>query len=1575
MRLKYFLPFFLASLICTAYGQSYTYECNPNIGTYTEPSSVNGDLIDYDSEQFNSSVRQTYSGGNIQTTVSTIDDVNGAFTFRIKKRSGYFTDGSTFKIFIHEYSSNEILAKEITVSGSNHSSYTVTWNYGNFSGKKAFMFYLITKKQQTFAYGGIITIEGTEHALPDEPYNPTPSDGATNQPTSLTLKWNSNASSYRILWGTSRNNLENEEYSNVKNLYLYDLEEGTTYYWQVEAYNTGYDIVEGDIWRFTTKAGETPNPPDDTDMTQEQAVAYLQDKGVIDSGDAAVTDLLLRQQLAKIAFRGVYSVNGRSVPSSVPSDNYPTVYSDLNDRSAYYYQSARALLFLEYGDGVAPFDRDRLQFSPEDNIARLHVLKVLMETFNIKPSSLSSVNPFPADSYVEGLKTAGNPKYGYIVKAAELGIIAKPNNGMNTEFHAERECTRGEVFIMLARIMTKIESGDISDPSPSNADYFEPLNLTLKTISMGLSLPMGNFQHYTKTSFAIDGTIPLLFAHTYNSYNTTLPDVFYGIKNDQIYQPMGTGWSHNYHAFMTVAGSGSNRRVIVHWGGGSIDIYKSNGSDFVAESIGVYDELAASGNNYVIKTKNQNIYTFGLGNGTGPAVYYLKSVQDRNGNTLTINYNSNNNVSTVSDGNRQLTFSYNSAHLLERVTDPLGREISFTYILNLLTGRYQLRRFTDAEGNTTTYEYGDDSRVSTSRLLTRIELPKGNYIENEYDEKLRLQRSFTPQTETQVDVTASYSSSSISTSSSIIVDRGSKTSTYGYSFNGDNSITSMTGDLGLSASAEYGSSRHPQLPTSVQTNNKNISNVSYDDRGNVTSMTLSGDGTLTKSMTYDSMNNLTSVTDAMDNVTTYSYDQKGNLIGVTAPEGVSTSITVDSKGLPTTFVNTMGVVTEFTYNSYGNLTKTLMPAVNLSSSAEFDAASRMLSFTDPAGRVTTYSYDRNDNIIETVDPEDHNTSFGYDANDNLTSITNAKGGVTSLSYDNVTDWLTSVEFGGHRKEYDYNSDGSLNSVTKPDGTVLSYSYDKLGRITSDGVNDFIYDNKMRLESVSSSDKSVSFSYDGFNRVIGTSGDGADNSYSYDKNGNVTSVNDTEYDYDHLNRLTAVTFSGKTISYSYRKDSKLSEIAYPNGMTTSFGYDVIGRLTSKKTTLVDGTVVASYSYELDNLGNITKRTRKEPYVDMVVPAENESCTYNDDNRIVKSGDTNFAFDENGNTTQRGSEQYVWDKQDRLTKAGGTKIEYNPLGHILKYGDISFTTNPLGIGHVLSDSKSGASYIYGNGLEARVVGGKTSYYVTDCRGSVVAIVDDNGTITHKYQYDEFGRVTQKEEADYNPFQYVGKYGVMYLNNHLYYMRARHYDPTIGRFLSEDPIWSTNLYPYANNNPIMGIDPEGLKTYYSKEVSSWFHKYAAKFDSNTQTWTYTKDGKIVDNDKVSESVREEIYEDINNQWTCDNFQLVPVGKDHYVIIDKYGDDHNANGYYSKLLRSQAKNALKEKYMRENNVNKVKIDKKFPSNSYTYTYLTNENAFQYGADETLSDGKKYYNEVGNAIITCLKNWDICSQ
>ena len=98
-----------------------------------------------------------------------------------------------------------------------------------------------------------------------------------------------------------------------------------------------------------------------------------------------------------------------------------------------------------------------------------------------------------------------------------------------------------------------------------------------------------------------------------------------------------------------------------------------------------------------------------------------------------------------------------------------------------------------------------------------------------------------------------------------------------------------------------------------------------------------------------------------------------------------------------------------------------------------------------------------------------------------------------------------------------------------------------------------------------------------------------------------------------------------------------------------------------------------------------------------------------------------------------------------------------------------------------------------------------------GDVVQIVDRNGNIVNNYKYDEWGNLLQSVESISNPFYYAGE--VYDKETGLYYLRARYYDPAMGRFINEDSIegqvnnpLSMNLYTYCYNNPLAYIDPTG-------------------------------------------------------------------------------------------------------------------------------------------------------------------------
>jgi RHS repeat-associated protein len=121
--------------------------------------------------------------------------------------------------------------------------------------------------------------------------------------------------------------------------------------------------------------------------------------------------------------------------------------------------------------------------------------------------------------------------------------------------------------------------------------------------------------------------------------------------------------------------------------------------------------------------------------------------------------------------------------------------------------------------------------------------------------------------------------------------------------------------------------------------------------------------------------------------------------------------------------------------------------------------------------------------------------------------------------------------------------------------------------------------------------------------------------------------------------------------------------------------------------------------------------------------------------------------------------------------------------------------------------GAEYVWGHDgdLLRMTRGGAHYFYLHDALGSVRAVTDSNGTIVNRYDYFAYGATVDAIEGVFNPFQFAGEERDP---SGLYYLRARYYDPEMGRFVSEDPVLDgENWYLYVAGNPVNGVDPWGL------------------------------------------------------------------------------------------------------------------------------------------------------------------------
>ena len=255
--------------------------------------------------------------------------------------------------------------------------------------------------------------------------------------------------------------------------------------------------------------------------------------------------------------------------------------------------------------------------------------------------------------------------------------------------------------------------------------------------------------------------------------------------------------------------------------------------------------------------------------------------------------------------------------------------------------------------------------------------------------------------------------------------------------------------------------------------------------------------------------------------------------------------------------------------------------------------------------------------------------------------------------------------------------------------------------------------------------------------------------------------------------------------------------------STYAYDRLYRLTG--VTGPDG----PRTYAYDPLGNRASR---------VLSGSTTAYTYDRADRISAAGPTTITVNATGATTARGADTFAYDQVNRLKAATVAGISETSTydGDGVRFSRqvgtgplIRLVTDPTaGLPVTIDDGTR--NYVWGLGLAYAVAGTSIEVQHADRLGSIRAVTDASGVVIATFRTDEFGIPTSSTGSAGSPFRYTGE---PLDASGLTYLRARHYDPSIGRFMSRDPFagvasspLSLNRYSYVENNPCTRSDPTG-------------------------------------------------------------------------------------------------------------------------------------------------------------------------
>jgi RHS repeat-associated protein len=799
-----------------------------------------------------------------------------------------------------------------------------------------------------------------------------------------------------------------------------------------------------------------------------------------------------------------------------------------------------------------------------------------------------------------------------------------------------------------------------------------------------------------------------------------------------------------------------------------------------------------------------------------PATGYLESVTDPLGNKTTYTYDAAGRVATRVDpkGNcsgcnpadHRWTYAYNPAGQQLTETNPLGHVTT-----NVYDDAGRLTSTTDARGNTTSYTYDNANRVLTETGPD----PDGGG----------------PQ---QAPVTT-YTYDNVGNKLTETDPRGNTTT---FAYNGANQLISETGP-----DPDGGAPLAAPVTTYAYDPNGNLAST-VEPRGNAQGANPADYRT---TYTYDAAGRLLQTTDPLGNVTVNVYDPVGNLASVRDANNHTTAYTHDAAGRILTVTAPDLGVTTYTYDDVGNVL-TRRDALNRTTTYAYDGASRLVSETspDPDGpgpggpAVTTYTYDPNGNRLTTTDPNgnatgtagDGITSFGYNRANRLTSINYADSTPdVTFAYDAVGN-RTQMTDGSGTETRTYDNLDRLLSVTRGSNT-FSYAYDPAGNVTrrtypGSVVSDYGYDALNRLVTAASGGQTTSYAYDVASNLTQTtlpSGNGYVESRAYDRAGRLVDVESRR---------------GATILSKFA--STLDPVGNPLqivrtgalAQTQTYGYDANDRLLSVcfQAGTCPGASDPFIRWSYDKVGNRLSEQRPGQAA--------TSYSYDARDRLLTAGSTAYTWDQNGNQLSAGTRTFTYDLANRLktTTQGNTTTTYlydgdgvrlsastgNGVNQTTKFlWDVNNPLPQLALERNRNDALQ-RQYLYGL-ARIRQTQGTASYYHYDGLGSVVNLTSTTGATQRTWSYEPYGTIrTSAGSSPTNFLQFTGEY----LDpTGLYHLRARQYDPLLGRFLRPDPVesgigsWPIADYVYAANRPTALVDPSG-ETF----VSSKWSQIASRF-----------------------------------------------------------------------------------------------------------------------------------------------------